>query len=331
MWVSCATSVSLGSKQGALAVSVLYLSRSEVRRIHQDSHRRVFHYKGLHFGTLLGIPLHQRETSLYGHLWRHVGWINSKHEDLGAHFFPSAPIILIYWIRTLLPHSLYTTYTLLSLHQARILPLSILLPGVGDSWRKANQLYSAFTPPINLLDLLKFTLKQKEWYCPHYSLSEGGTTFRHILRALSLQSLNSVLDKLVSGWERSQVCTLKWVPGAWWWAPLPCRDGGMMVAHCPPWVSSTQLLQAEWGVLPLQVAVSGKDWPPCYEGGDSQRRCWRRGRRQADNRAFWRGIGVPKIVGGVKAEEVCLSTVIGPHFYQPVLPLLWLQLYKKIL
>lgn len=68
MWVSCATSVSLGSKQGALAVSVVYLSRSEVRRIHQDTHRRVFHYKGLRFGTLLGIPLHQRETSVYGHL-----------------------------------------------------------------------------------------------------------------------------------------------------------------------------------------------------------------------------------------------------------------------
>lgn len=34
------------------------------------------------------------------------------------------------------------------------------------------------------------------------------------------------------------------------------------------------------------VVVAGDDWNPCYEGGDSQRLCWRRERREVEDRAF---------------------------------------------
>lgn len=49
---------------------------------------------------------------------------------------------------------------------------------------------------------------------------------------------------------------------------------------------------------------AGNDWQPCYEVGDSQRWCWRRGRREVEERAFKGVLGVPKIVSGVIEEKI---------------------------
>lgn len=59
-----------------------------------------------------------------------------------------------------------------------------------------------------------------------------------------------------------------------------------------------------WGLSGIAL-TGGSCWQclaTCYEVGDSQRLCWRRGRREVEEMAF-EGVLVVKIVSGVIAEK----------------------------